>query len=780
MKYFHVFVVIVVALLQLHSPSFSQPPSLSVSGRVFDSEGQPIPYATIVLNILAKDTILLGAITNYDGFFAMHNVPRDRIKITVSFIGYASFSNELNLSAEMPYQNLDSIVLLPKDAELQEVVVQGERVGLRALVDKDVFIPDAQSIKSSATGLDLLSKIPGIRVRSKDQEISVEGSSNVLILVNGASSDRNLSAINPRDVDRVEVIRNPTTAFESDVLAVLNIVLKTERERGVHIATNLEYSFVNLQNNSNAQIDYIFDKLRFFAGYNLNVFKERNVMETSNRRDFEGNDINEFNSESPENLMRRERHRMQYGADYQINEKNTLSFTGNMILSDFEDFQLTRSKWLQNNNTILQSNTNDMSFHDAKQHNYNLFYNLKFKPKQELKLNSNLFFMNRTRYDKYVNNTIYHPEMATEQTNRSEETINEMRSINVKIDYSQPINESIVWNMGYQFFRRQILNDFIDSDNAIEIEYLDYRNSLYGDFAYKKGKFSFRAGVRLEHLTIDISDTLSNQDLHPLPLGSIMYSINQRNNISFTYNRRLRYPSYQMLIPFDYYSGNAAYVSSGNPNLKPERQHSLTLRHTYKNNNLFASTSLYYQDIDNVFGMVRMIDNGVLRSRWENIDWANKIGVRLSGNATFFDIIELDADINIYHSYYSSSQYNGLSYQTYLGLSCFLPSDISLGVDFTLGLSESRIDMQISESQFIEKISLSKDVFNGKGTLGFALINPTTVRFNMKSWDSSFDDISKLRYSTPVYLLNYTYFFSSGKKKQSLQREQIMQEEQIK
>lgn len=774
----YLFIFSVIALLQ--SPCFSQTTTLGVSGRVFDTEGQPIPYATIVLNILARDTIMLGAITNYDGFFTIRNVTGERVKITVSFIGFASFTRELNLTAEIPYRNLDSIVLQPTHAELQEVVVQGERVGLRALVDKDVFIPDAQSIKSSATGLDLLSKIPGIRVRPRDQEISVEGSSNVLILVNGASSDRNLSAISPRDIERIEVIKNPTTAFESDVLAVLNIVLKTERERGVHIATNLEYSFVNLQNNSNAQIDYIFDKFRIFAGYNLNVFKERNVMETRNRQDFEGNDINEFYSESPENLMRRESHRMQYGADYQINEKNALSFTGNMILADFEDFQLTKSNLLQNSNTILQSITNDVSFYDAKQHNYNLFYSLKFRPKQELKLNSNLFFMNRTREDKYVNNSIYHPEMAIEQTNRSEETINEMRSINVKVDYSQFLNESTVWNMGYQLFRRQIFNDFIDSDNAIDIEYLDSRNSFYGDFAYKKGKLSFRAGVRLEHLTINISDTLSIQDLHPLPLGSIMYSINQRNNIGFTYNRRLRYPSFQMLIPFDYYSGNAAYVSSGNPNLKPERQHSLTLRHTYKNNNLFTSTSLYYQNIDNVFGMARLIDNGVLRSRWENIDWANKIGVRLSGNASFFDFIELDADINIYHSYYSSSQYNGLSYQTYFGLSCFLPSDISLGVDFTLGLSESRIDMHISESLFIEKISLSKDVFKAKGTLGFALINPTTVRFNMKSWDSSFEDISKLKYNTPVYLLKFTYFFSSGKKKQSLQREQIMQEEQIK
>lgn len=767
-----------IALLQ--SPCFSQTTTLDVSGRVFDTEGQPIPYATIVLNVLVKDTILLGAITNYDGFFTIRNVPRDRIKITVSFIGFASFSREISLTDEIPYQDLDSIVLKPIDAELQEVVVQGERVGLRALVDKYVFIPDAQSIKPSATGLDLISKIPGIRVRSRDQEISVAGSSNVLILVNGASSDRNLNAISPRDIERIEVIKNPGAAFESDVLAVLNIVLKSEREKGVYIATNLEYSFVNLQNNSNAQIDYIFDKLRVFAGYNLNVFKEKNVVEIRNRRDFEGNDINDFNSESPENLMRRESHRLQYGADYQINEKNALSFTGNMILSDFEDFQLTQSKLLQNNNTILQSNTNDMSFHDAKQHNYNLFYSLKFKPKQELKLNSNLFFMNRTRYDKYVNNTIYHPEMTTEQTNRSEETINEMRSINVKVDYSQPLKESTVWHIGYQLFHRQIFNDFIDSDNVINIDYLDYRNSFYGDFAFKKGKLSFRAGLRMEHLTINISDTLSNQDLHPLPLGSIMYSINQRNNIGLTYNRRLRYPSFQMLLPFDYYSGNTAYVSSGNPNLKPERQHSLTLRHTYKNNKLFTSTSLYYQKMDNVFGMVRLIDNGVLRSRWENIDWANTIGVRLSGNASFFDFIELDADINIYQSYYSSSQYNGVSYQTYLGLTCFLPSDISLGVDFSLGLSESRIDMQISESPFIEKISLSKDVFNGKGNLGCALINPTTVRFNMKSWDSSFEDISKLRYNTPVYLLKFTYFFSSGKKKQSLQREQIMQEEQIK
>ncbi|ASB50044.1 TonB-dependent receptor [Alkalitalea saponilacus] len=759
---------------------YSQINHFNISGRIIDSDHQAIPYATIVLDIFAKDTIMMGAITNDAGLFSIRNVPRERFRITVSFIGYSSFIRELDLPAESHHLDLDTIVLQSNFTELQEVVVKGERTGLRSLVDKDVFIPDAQSIKTSTTGLDLLSKIPGVRVRPRDLEISVEGSNNVLILINGASSDRNINAINPRHIERIEVIKNPTAAYESDILAVLNIILKPDIEKGFHIASSLEYSFVNLQNNFNAQIEYNFDKLRVFAGYNLNAFKERNVIETRNRHDFLGDVINQYYSISPENLMKTNSHRFQYGTDYRINDKNILSFTGNMLLNDFEDFQLTHSQSLQNNNVIYSSNTQDNTFYDAKQHNYNLFYNLKLKPRQELKLNSNLFLMNRTRNDEYINRTFHLQEMALEHTIRREKTINEMRSINIKVDYSQPIHENIVWNMGYQLFRRKIHNDFFDSDNAISLEYRDYRNSFYGDFTHRKGNISLRAGVRMEHLTINISDTLSSRDLHPLPLGSVMYSINQSNNVGFTYNRRLRYPSFQMLIPFDYYSGDAAFVSSGNPKLDVEKQHNFSLRHTYRKNDLFISTSFYHQRSDDIFGMVRTMENGVLRSVWENIDWENKIGLRISGNASFFDFIEFDADINIFQSYFSSSQYNGLSYYSFFGLECHLPFDLSLGVDFTSGFSESRIDMHIYESPFIERISLTKEILEGKGNIGLSLINPTAVKFNMKSWDNTYEDISKLRYKTPVYLLKFTYFFSSGKRGQRVQREQIMQEEQIK
>ncbi len=779
MKKYYCFIFLTIVFLQV--PCYSQSIPFKISGKIVDLENQPIPYATIRLDVFAKDTIMFGAITDDNGLFTIRNIPRERFRFTASFIGYDSFIKEFDMPAENQNLALDTIVLQLSHTELQEVVVQGDRSGLRALVDKDVFIPDARSIKSSATGLDLLSKIPGVRIRPRDQEVSFAGSSNVLILINGASSDRNISAINPRDIERIEVVKNPTVAYESDVLAVLNIILKPEREKGLHIVSNIEYSFVNLQNNSNAQIEYVFDKLRFFAGYNANVFKEENIKYTRNRIDFFEENMNEYYSKSIGNQYRTNSHRFQYGSDYRINEKNVLSFTGNMILSDFEDHHILQSHSLQNNDIVFKSNTYGDVSYDAKQHNYNLFYNRKFKPEQELKINSNLFFMNRTRYDRYVDSTFYLQEMFLNHTIRNEKTINEMRSFNVKVDYSQPLSEQISFNIGYQLFSRNIINDFFGSDYLVNLDYLDYRNAVYSDVNYRNEKLSLRVGVRLEHLTINISDTVSSQDTHPLPLGSIMYSINQRNNINFTYNRRLRYPSYQMLIPFEYYSGDAAFVSAGNPDLKPEKQHSFSVRHTLRTNDLFISTSLYYQQLDDAFGMMRLMENGVLRSKWKNIAWANRVGIRLSGYTSIFDFIEFDADINIYQSYYPESQYNGLSYYTFLGLEFFMPLDLSLGIDFTSGFSESKIDMHIYESPFIESITLSKEIFKGKGNIGFAMFNPfMTIKFDMKSWDDSFEDITRLKYKTPVYLLRFTYFFSSGKRASRIQREQIMQEEQIK
>jgi len=778
MKKYYLFSFLIFFLVQ--APCYSQTTPFDISGKIINPESEPLPFATIRLDVFAKDTIMLGAITNDNGLFTIRNVPRERFRITVSFVGYYSFRSEFDVPVEGQHLVLDTIILQSSLTELHEVVVEEERLGLRALVDKDVFIPDAQSIKSSANGLELLSKMPGVRVRPRDQEISVAGSNNVLILINGASSERNISAINPRDIERIELIRNPTAAYEADVLAVLNIVLKPDREKGVHLATNLEYSFVNLQNNSNAQLEYVFGKLRFFAGYNLNAFKEGNNKSTRNRQDFHGDVINEYFSNSPENHLKANNHRFQYGSDYRINEKNILSFTGNLVLSDFEDHQLLHSHFLQNNNKAFRSITQENISNEAIQHNYNLFYNVKFNPNQELKINSNLFFMNRIRRNEYFDSTFYPQEMVHDHTIRSDETLNEMRSINVKIDYSQPLTKHLALNTGYQFFSRTIRNEFSHSDYSVNLDYLDYRNSIYTDVSYRNERLSLSAGFRLEHLNINISDTISSWDTHFLPLGSIMYSINQSNNISLTYNRRLRYPSFQMLIPFEYFSGDGAFVRSGNPDLRPQKHHSLSLRHTFRKDDVFISTSLYYQQTDDVFGMEHVLDNGVLRSQWKNIDWSKGIGLRLSGNASIFDFIDVNADIDIYQSYFSSSQYNGLSYRTFFGLECLLPLDLSLGVDFTSGFSERRIDMHIYESPFIERISLSKDLFNGQGNLGFEMINPfMTIKFDIKSWDDSFKDINRLSIKTPVYLLKFTYFFSSGKRAQRIQREQIIQDEQI-
>ena len=49
------------------------------------------------------------------------------------------------------------------------------------------------------------------------------------------------------------MINNPSAEYDSEVLSVINVVLKDELKQGFSLSANFEYSFFNIINNSNLQ-----------------------------------------------------------------------------------------------------------------------------------------------------------------------------------------------------------------------------------------------------------------------------------------------------------------------------------------------------------------------------------------------------------------------------------------------------------------------------------------------------------------------------------------------
>lgn len=96
--------------------------SLLFSGRVVDTQHQPIAYATVYPELIPE----CGTATNNDGYFSFEaNIPRDS-RIIISFIGYekkAVMASDL-LNDSLPF----AVTLMEQPIALQETVVAAKAV----------------------------------------------------------------------------------------------------------------------------------------------------------------------------------------------------------------------------------------------------------------------------------------------------------------------------------------------------------------------------------------------------------------------------------------------------------------------------------------------------------------------------------------------------------------------------------------------------------------------------------------------------------------------------
>src|ERR1051326_3075207 len=89
----------------------------NIKGNVQDQKNQPIPYATVQL-----EGNQIGASTDDDGNYTIQNVPYGSYTLMVSYVGYKTFSQSVNVNTPEVQLN---IVLQSDYIGLNEVVVVG-------------------------------------------------------------------------------------------------------------------------------------------------------------------------------------------------------------------------------------------------------------------------------------------------------------------------------------------------------------------------------------------------------------------------------------------------------------------------------------------------------------------------------------------------------------------------------------------------------------------------------------------------------------------------------
>lgn len=203
----------------------------SISGKVLDETGQPLPGASVVIKGTTRVTS-----TDGNGNFKLTGLTNGSITLSASFIGYQTLDKAANVTANATL----NFQLVPDAQKLNEVVVIGygtaEKKNLTGSIttvnskdfQKGTITTPEQLIQGKVAGVNVISNSgqPGvgstIRIRGG---ASLNASNDPLIVIDGVPFSGNtidnapspLSLINPNDIETFTVLKdaNATAIYGS-------------------------------------------------------------------------------------------------------------------------------------------------------------------------------------------------------------------------------------------------------------------------------------------------------------------------------------------------------------------------------------------------------------------------------------------------------------------------------------------------------------------------------------------------------------------------------------
>lgn len=295
-------------------------PTGQAYGKLVDDQRKPVPFASI--SIMRGDSVVGGALVQENGFFDVPNLPFGLLKLKVAAMGYAPLEKEFSLSAAQPSLDLGNLRLATDAVVLQAAEVTKERATQVLQVDRRVYNVEKDISVVGGDATDVMKNIPGLSVDA-DGNVEMRGKSP-RIFVDGRPTMMTLDQIPASDIERVEVITNPSAAFDADATGgIVNVVLKKTTRPGFSgqvqagIGTNDRY-------NANGSLLVRQGRSSFSSGLGFGLGRPPGSG-YSHRTDLaDGQPAGYFDQES-DRVNEFFRRNARLGWDYKLSVRNTIS-----------------------------------------------------------------------------------------------------------------------------------------------------------------------------------------------------------------------------------------------------------------------------------------------------------------------------------------------------------------------------------------------------------------------------------------------------------------------
>jgi hypothetical protein len=679
-----------------------------ISGIVQDSLSlEKMQFCTVKL-VDSTNKLLAVTLTDENGKFIINYKSDDFYQIKINFAGYKTY--EKTLTNVIYPMLLDTILLAPDLISLNEIIVNGNTT-YKEVLDKTVVVLSEKIIKTKPNIFQALNTVPGIDIDTKTKNISVFGSSNSLVLINGViKSNYDLSEIKTKDIEKIEIITNPGAKYQSEYSAVINIITKQLLQKGFSADFSTELYLPFIYNFTDINLQYGFDKIKIYAFYHLFLRKSKEL-KTS--------EINNVNYQIFDTIIDNGKRNQinQYfklGLDYFINKKNNFSFFS--TYGNYKQF----IPLIHNATTYYQNNTLN-SFIINKQNNsynhsntYSLYFKHLFKNNAKFDIYStyNNTFLSKTllsdgyffdntgeKYYKQKNFFIYNKNSLLLMTNFN------LEHTKYSID------------MGLNYYYRDILNTTGTIDSNLVINNFENRVNFYFTISKKIKKLSFNIALNQE-ISKNNSDSKTNYFF--LPSFFITYNIDSKHSISLSYARKITYPETNKISNNYIYTTDSLTFFINNKNLKISETNRFQLSYSYKKDLFFLKYIMYCDYTQKPIQYIITQKDAYTFISENNIGYSLKYGSQILSKISLFnENFNITPSFNIFNLCYNYNSFD-LAFDFNLNADYLINSGFDFFINFSyeskktifMGYTTSLpyVDFGVSKSFFNEKLNIMIDI----------------------------------------------------------------------
>ncbi len=789
----------------MFSKIFAQ--KVEITGTVIDEiTAETLPMAAVTIEISGEK---ISQLTNNNGQFKFTIDPANNAKMLISYLGYLNYNENISIKNN---SNLGKIKLKPDPTLLETVKVLGLKPNMVASIDKMTFETKAMATTLGANATDVLKNIPSVLINAEG-EISVRGSKGFLIMVNGKPSQLDaatiLNQIPANSIEKVELITAPGAQYDADGKAgIINIITKKGDLDGFSYAINMglgtpriqEYINLNEPKRYNADLSFFYKKNKVDVNLGLNYVRN----DISGQRDGDvftiiQNKKTTFPSFG-ERSFKRKNYGVRLGLNYNINSKNNISF--GTYYGKKEQYRRADIFYLNNKNTDINTNktlgqasyfNSNLVLKSGEFWVNNLDYNHKFAQNSQINISSLIEYGDLGGYTNNLNINIKSSELLQQTLNPTAIPLVAFRQ---KIDYTQKVGEGN-FQAGYQYRYQLQKGDFqylekIIGTNDLKIiapfssktRVLNTINAFYSQYSISKTKIDYNVGLRYEQAYRSFKSFYYNPEetktlrLNNLfPSASILYKLNDKNQLKLAYSKRVQRSTNNELNPFPERE-HSETLEQGDPNILPEfiDLYELGFNKTLKKGTVFAN--VYFQNINNLVNRVNSVYNDSILNRiYTNVGIGLSKGVDYGWQQSIHPKFKLFVGGNVYQLSIKGSVF-GQNVNKTNWVYSFTPNfDYAItsktNVQFALNYLSERITAQGSDSRFFQpnlslKQKLGKQWSANLQWQNMALGSMKSNHQRITTFGSNFFTTTNYIQEQNIILLNLSYSFNPKNKKAKL------------